>query len=162
MKTLADLKRDLKEGAVLTLTERNGEPRNDRKKVIEARAGGVSFATEKDGVFTGKAALDFPAASLLAYNGKNIVIYSIGERELTETEKALIANMPSHRQENAKQCEIDVMSDGSTMYWRDKAYTKENNIEWYWKDYNYQTKKRRDKQIKGAVSLKYKMEEARP
>jgi hypothetical protein len=65
-----------------------------------------------------KPILRLPPKSLVDYDGTNLVIYEPGLRPLTPDEKAFMDNEPR----DAKQEEIDALSDGSQMYHRRKYY----------------------------------------
>jgi len=67
--------------------------------------------------------LDLPKASLIEFTDKGFKIFHPGRRPLTEQEKNLIRNRPV----DEKQMEIDCLSDGNVMYWREKAYYHKNN-----------------------------------
>jgi hypothetical protein len=115
--------------------------------------------TQTNGLSFGKSWLDFPAASLLEYDGKVISIYESGNRPLTAEEQAIIDGMPKDQ----KQSEIDMLTDGSTMYHREKRYFAEQDAEWYWgkwhkvKRYSSRDNTIYDKKAKGALSLQYEI-----
>lgn len=125
-KTLADLKRDLTVGVSLTLTEAPGNAGHRylgvKRYVIKTQTNGISLAADpaaKSGSF-----LDFPKASLLEYDGEMVRIYAPGRRPLTAREQAVLDNRPSRRPEYRAQVEQDCLTDGSTMYWKDREYWK--------------------------------------
>lgn len=81
---------------------------------------------------------------------------------MTKAEQAIIDNMPSHRPENKEQCEIDVMTDGSSTYWMDKRYLKEQNAGWYFewdKGIRWDSNDRMmwNKNVKGELELEYEL-----
>ena len=77
-----------------------------------------SFALNEDKTATKGSRLDWPKASLMEYDGKTLTIYKPGRRDLTPEEKAIIDGEPK----DDKQDEIDMLSDGSTMFYRRKSY----------------------------------------
>jgi hypothetical protein len=129
MKTLADFKRDLVIGRKMILKYRWLDKVKTNigieRFVVSKNTTGVQLSaceTAPKGSFLG-----WPKASLLEYDGKTATIYNSGSRPLTEKEKEIIAGEPR----DEKQEEIDIMTDGSTMYYRKKRYYLEN------KDYEY-------------------------
>lgn len=120
MKTLADLKRDLKVGTQLTLVEFHGTKDskwiNSPRYVIKTSTVDIQLSPDKNA--TKGSHLNWPKASLLEYDGKTIRIFESGNRPLTEDEKRIYQNQPR----DAKQEEIDMLSDGTTMFYRKKRY----------------------------------------
>jgi len=163
MKTLAELKRDLRVGKKLTLTYHHlGKCNilNKKREIIKIQTNAIVLKTENK---SGKSWLDLPPSSLLEYNDNIIKIYGCGERDLTSEEKKILGNMPSKRQENAKIVERDLLTDGSTSFWMDKKYLNDNNANWYWgwdkgKRFNHNTQKMYDKKIKGRLELQYSID----
>jgi len=165
MKTFADLKRDLQVGKVLTMTynalskdSENIKSRlNKPRKIVKIQTNGVYLEVSN----TGKGSyLEFPVATLVEYDGKLMSFYKCGKRALSREEKALLANEPSKRKENKQQAINDALTDGSSTYWMDKRYYKENNAEWRYDwskglrlDINDNTMW--DKKIKGDLDLQY-------
>jgi hypothetical protein len=158
MKTFAELKRALKPGTVVTLIERNGEIRNDKRTVKKCQTNAVCFTTD-----TGKDSwLTFPPASLVTIEGDTFTFHADGLRPLTVSEKEILDNQPR----DAKQEELDCLSDGNTMYYRRCSYFKGLGAEYMqgtskngkclvWdKDNNPLI---RDASIKGTRLLVYKM-----
>lgn len=130
MKTLADLKRALSVGAEVKMTYCTWEHRflNVPRFVVKTQSNGVQFSTNKDdkkGSF-----FDFPKASLLDFDGQVFTVYSTGKRPLTDNERDILENAPSQRAENREQVERDIMTDGSSMFWADERYFKENDAEY--------------------------------
>jgi len=122
MKTLAQLKRDIVKGTCLILKSWHGRTDagirniNIPRFVVKKSTVGICLNPNKN-VNKGSY-VDFPAASLLEYDGETIKIYNSGNRPLTEGEKQIIINQPR----DDKQDEIDIMTDGSTMFYRRKSY----------------------------------------
>jgi hypothetical protein len=125
MKTLADLKRALVIGAAVKMTSYFGD--SDRKNklvgvvryVVKVNTTGVYLAEDKTA--TKGSFLDWPKASLLEFDGKAFKIFQSGVRPLTDTEKRILDGKPV----DAKQSEIDMMTDGSQMFYREKRYFSE-------------------------------------
>lgn len=165
MKTLADLKRDLKVGSTLILIDAPKMPShkylNKTRYIVKTQGNGVYLAenpASKSGSF-----LDLPKASLVEYDGMTIKVYEAGYRELTPEERSIRANQPSSRPENRKQMEVDALSDGSTMFYRDEAYYRENNATYLTvyhngpKKYDSNRDMIYDESIKGELSLVYQV-----
>jgi hypothetical protein len=120
MKTLADLKRDLAmPGLKLNLVSVSGIPKNEARTVFKIQTNNICFL-KPDG--KSKSWLELPKASLLEYDGKTIKIFEPARRPLTDKEKEIMANEPR----DAKQDEIDMLSDGSTMYYRRERYYRDS------------------------------------
>lgn len=121
MKTLADLKRDLqKPGIKVVLKERFGkkEENGEARTICKIQTNSLCFF-KADG--KSKSWLDFPKATLLEYDGNTFKIFSPGKRELTDEEQKIRGNEPSDKQQEY----IDAIGDGSTMFYRRKAYYRE-------------------------------------
>lgn len=129
-KTLADLKRDLHTGRALTVTAyrfNDHKHLNVRRFVVKVQGNAVELNADPTAKHGSR--LDFPKATLCDYDGEKLVIYDPGRRPLTPEEKRVMDNAPSHRPENRKQVEIDALTDGSQMFWRDKAHFKQAGME---------------------------------
>lgn len=166
MKTLADLKRDLKIGDSLTLVEAPTMPEhrflNVKRYIVKKQGNGVYLNTDKTalkGSF-----LEFTNAKLTDYDGDTIKTYTAGERPLTEEEKRVFDNKPSKRPENKGRIEMELMTDTNGSYWLDKAYLKEMNMPYLMsstgqtKRLNYNDMTITDEQLKGDLELSYIIE----
>lgn len=127
MATLADLKRKLTIGQGLKLVgyrdmgiEGANARLNKVRYIVKVQTNGIYLNEDKTAIRG--AWLDFPKASLLEISDKGFKMYCAGIRDLTEDEKKIIANEPR----DPKQEEIDMLSDGSIMYYRRKAYYEES------------------------------------
>ena len=165
MKTLADLKRDLKVGDSITLVEAPTMPKHRylgvKRFVVKKQGNGVYLnedPTAKAGSF-----LEFPNAKLTDYDGNEIRVYQPGNRELTEEERRVWDNRPSKREENREMLEYDLMTDTNIMYWRDREYFGKQDM----KHFNTSTNRFifhrhdmtiTDKQLKGDLELRYTLE----
>lgn len=120
MKTLADLKKDLVIGKCLVLRNRWGsiEGRNIGVPRFVVKRNTVGVCLSKDKTKTDGSFFDWPKASLLEYDGKTITVYQSGSRPLTDEEKRILKGQP----EDAEQAYNDIMTDGSTMFYRQKCY----------------------------------------
>ncbi len=153
--SLADLKRKLQVGTRVIMVERGDDKLNDLKEVEKVQGNSVKFK----GLNGAKAGwLEFPKASLLEFDQEGFKIYEVGERDLNEEEKAIIANEPKDEEQDG----VDMMSDGSTMFRRREHYYKSAGYLYLHRpeynkklSYNSQTKKVRDPMIKGKLSLAY-------
>lgn len=139
MKTLADLKRQLVIGSSLTLTSRYGQTEGKnigvKRFIVKKNTTGVYLNEDKAAVKG--AFLDWPKASLLSFDNGTITIHISGKRPLTEEEQSIIKNQPR----DAKQEEIDMISDSSTMFYRRKVYFQQSGKE-YLSGYKTQAGKR--------------------
>lgn len=160
-KTLAQLKRDLAVGTKVTqiakgedITDKN---LNVERWVVKKQGDGVCLNTDKEA--TDGSWLYFPYASQVDYEDNIVSFYDIGMRKLTKEELNFIANAPSKRPENAEKVLADAFSDGSMMYWQDKAYYEQANKKYLWalhtdKDGDYIVE---DKKARGAFAFTYKI-----
>ena len=162
MRTLADLKRDLKTGTKLVLKSVDNMEKNENRTVLKVGATDICFL--KDG--GGKSYLETPKASLLDYDGKTIKIYRAGIRDLTDDEKQVMADAP----EDGKQDEIDMISDGNVMFRRRKRYYEETGKEYLFGTCKKQGKRLthkddkdmiEDDNIKGSISIVYEIEQVK-
>ena len=158
MKTLADLKRECL-GKTLLLKERWGKPENKNRIVIGVKSNSIVLQTEEGK----KSYLEMPKASLLEYDGKNIKIYEPGTRALTPEEQRIRSNDPK----DPEQDRIDMMSDGSTMFYRRQHYYKQVGYEYLFTSSRTHNGKYltyaagvpmiRDDALKGKLSLVYEV-----
>ena len=167
MKTLADLKRDLKVGTAMEMLNFHNEQDIPEKLqgiryVVKVKSNGIELNKDKNAIKG--SFLDYPKATLCEYDGENLRIYESGTRELTEWEKSIRDNVPSRRAENKDAVHNELMTDGSGFYWKDEAYYKENNAEYLAGHetvrglrYDYNTQQIIDDTIKGELSLAYKI-----
>ena len=116
MKTLADLKRDFPKTTQIILKREPEVPRTFDK--IQ----GTSFKFKK--VNGGTTYLEIPKASLLEYDGVNVKIFEPGIRELTPEEQKVKDDEPK----DDEQFRIDMLSDGSTMFYRSQRYYKDSGM----------------------------------
>lgn len=168
MKTLADLKRDAKNGKLFgVMTVRCGsndipERLSGKRQIVDANSVAIFFLTN-DGK---KSELRIERASLLEYTEDTLTIYNEGFRDLNNQEKAImqewkvIANTP----ENIRQSEIDSLTDGSQMFYKEKAFFHNKGYSYLMGfdeekglKYDFNTQKIRDKNIKGTISMQYKL-----
>lgn len=171
MKTLSDLKRDLTIGTAIEMTFNEYAPSSERVKtlvgvkryVVKKSTTGVQLSPDKNAVKGSQ--LDYPAkATLCEYDGETLNIYNAGLRELTDNERSILENKPSVRLENREAVRDELMTDGSSFYWKDKAYLKEHDAEYLaghetirGMRYDFNTKMIIDEKIKGNLSLAYKI-----
>ena len=163
MITLTDLKRKLQIGQGLILIgfktpfEANNKRLNVVRYVVKIQTNGVHLNEDKTankGSF-----LEFPKASLLDITEKGFKIFTAGLRDLTPEEKEIKANEPKDEEQEKN----DLMTDGSTMFYRRMRYYKEKDAEYLQGHskvirglhFDYNTNKIRDYSIKGELSLEY-------
>jgi Icc-related predicted phosphoesterase len=164
METLSALKRKLKIGQGLKLVKykdalvSNNNKLNVERFIIKTQGNGVYLNQDKTalkGSF-----LEFPKASLFESTEKGFKIFEAGLRDLNETEKEVLNNIPK----DDKQAEIDILTDGSVMFYREKEYFKEKGFEYLFGGnsttirglyFDTNNNKIRDDSLKGNVILEY-------
>ena len=116
MKTLADLKRELRIGRKCVLLERFGQKCEQEREVVKIQTNSWCFKTlEKPATW-----LDIPKASLVEFDGVNIKIYNAGHRPLTSEERAIKDGWELLRNKEAEM--MDALTDGSCQFYREQAY----------------------------------------
>jgi len=163
-KTLAELKRDAKSGKVyMEMIERFGstdipDKLKGKRQMVDANTVCVKFLNN-DGK---KSELRIDAASLIEYTDTELTTYLPGLRDLTSAEKDVMDSWESKR--DKRQEEIDMLTDGSTSFYRHKHFFIDAGFEYLLgyntkqgKKYDFNTKKVRDNKVKGDVELKYKI-----
>lgn len=160
--SLSELKRKLQKGTAIKMTfnslSGHSAKLNKIRYVVKVSTTGVYLNENKDeikGSF-----LEFPKSSLLEMNEKGFKIFITGKRDLTEEEQNILNNEPSRRKENEEKCKIDLLTDGSQMFYKDKYYHKEHDSLWKYGKvkglrYDYNENKMFDDNIKGDLSLEY-------
>lgn len=135
---------------------------NVPRYVIRKQSNGVYLAEDRGA--TKGSFLELPRASLVEYDGEMIRVYGTGKRDMTEAEKNIRANMPSCRPENKEKAINDLMTDGSSMFWADKAYFHQLNADYLAGHgtvrglrYDFNEGMIWDETLKGEVSLTYKL-----
>jgi len=169
MKTLADLKRDLQVGDSITTIKNEMKPDFVGKKryIVKKQGNGIYLNEDKNA--TKGSFLEFKNAKLTEYDGENIRTYAVGKRPMTEEEKRVFNNMPSKRKENEERIKMEIMTDTNGSWYIDKAYCKENNMEYLhsstgqtkridYNDLNNGIYSIIDEQVKGDLELEYKIE----
>ena len=168
MKTLADLKRDSKTGKLFgTMIVWCGsteipERLSAKRQIIDANSVAIFFQMQNGK----KSELRIERASLLEYTDEMLTVYASGYRELNEEEKQVkneweeIAN----RIENVKQYETDALTDGSQMFYKEKAFYHNKGYSYLigfdeekGMKYDHNKKLIRDKNIKGDIELQYRL-----
>ncbi len=153
IKTLADLKR-LPVGTKITMIY----PTTNRlcgieREVLSANTTGISIKTgEKKSFF------EYPKATLFEATKDGFRTYKAGLRDLTAEEKRIMDNRP----QDAKQAEIDIMTDSSVMFRREQLYYKQSGFEYLnghdeqkGMRFCFNTRKIIDRNIKGDIDLEY-------
>jgi hypothetical protein len=130
--------------------------------VVKVKSNGVEFNPDKDA--TRGSFLDYPKATLCDFDGENFTIYNPALRELTAEEQNIMDTMPSKLPENAQQMENDMLTDGSTMFYRDNKHCQEAGMEYLrghetirGMRYSYNDKKVLDDNCRGTISMRYKI-----
>ena len=161
MKTLADLKRDLKIGTMLTLTQSffpGHKFLNVPRYVVKNNSVGIELNANKEA--KSGSCLNLKRASLIKYDGTTLKIFDPAERPLTAEEQTILNGLPSMQPKNKELCEHDLISDGSTTFFMDKKYLMDKNAGWYWKEaqgkyYHKNDNTMTDYTIKGKLLLQY-------
>lgn len=103
-------------------------------------------------------------ASLLEYTKNTLTLYNAGFRELNEEEQTIMNEWKDieNKPENIKQSEIDMLTDGSSMFYKKKMFFHNKGFlyltgveEEKGLQYDFNTSKIRDKSIKGTISMQY-------
>lgn len=160
MKTLADLKRDAANGKIkFELMERYGKtgdeiPEKLRgiREVEKVNTVGILLRSAE-----GKTSeLSFVSAKLIEYDGKTLIVYQAGERELNEMEKLILAKW------ERVQKEYEEKNPYCNSYWKMKEFFNKKNCPCPYlsgfekiKGKRYMNGKILDDAIKGKVILKY-------
>lgn len=128
MKTLAELRRRLTPGTVIYLTYRSFDRKSEelplKREVVKVMTTQIvvinpDLPTAEQLRKSGKGSfLEFPVSTLMDITDTGFSIYNKGHREMTEEEKRVYDNKPR----DPRQEEIDAISDGSTMFFREKSY----------------------------------------
>jgi len=160
MNTLSDLKRFLVEGAKVERLTRYGKEAKAILVVVKVQTNGVYLAPVE--AQDRKSWIDFPPASLLEVDDKGFRIYNIGTRPMNVEEQKVWDNVPVDK----KQTEIDALSDGSTMFYRERAYFINAGFEYLFggfTSHNLNVKRLdhnsmlvKDPEVKGELILEYK------
>lgn len=157
---LSDLKRKLIKGCALKMVYNSLKGKNALlgkvRYVIKTQSNGI-FLNEDLNAIKGSF-LEYPKNSLLEVTDKGFKVFECGERDLNDEEKRIMENQPK----DDEQDRIDLMTDGNCMFWRRKAYFKESGCYYLFgtetqkgKHYNFNTKRIKDDDIKGELSLEY-------
>lgn len=162
MNTLAELKRFLKEGVTLKMTNAiHNRLVGKKRRVVKTQSNGVYFI-DPDDATSKKSFFSFPKASLLEIDGNKIKIFETGKRSLTTAEKAIKDGYEKIR--NKKLEEIDIVTDGSQSYWQERKYYYNKNAIYLMGTksergmvYDYKTNMVRDDKVKGEMSLEYEV-----
>lgn len=167
--TLAQLKRDAKSGKLYgELVERFGiteihAHQQGLRKIVDANSVGITFLNH-DGK---KSALDIDRAALVEYTGDTLTVYCPGYRDLNADEKRVMDGWKeiTDTKDYKQRAEIDMLSDGSSTYWQEKGYyAKAGKLylmgceEQAGCVFDFNTGKIRDKNVRGNVALKYRIE----
>jgi hypothetical protein len=166
MKTLADLKRALQVGKIITCIYGPRGIKGKRREVVKVQTNAV-ILIDPDAPGVGElrkkgkgSYLEFPKASLVEVTDKGFKIYDPGSRDLTEDEKAVIRMEPK----DSTQDEIDMLVDGSVMFHRRKRYYEAMDFEYLFigdknrRINSHDRTKVIDSDVKGDLSLEYRFE----
>lgn len=165
MKTLTELKAIAKLNILeAELIYRFGDEIPERlkgwRKIIGSNSVGIFLETSEGK----KSELDLKTASLVEYGENLLTIYEAGERELDESEKALLGRWEAitKTDDYIKQSELDMLTDGSTTYYKKKSFF--DNAKYMLgydfhegKKFNHNTSKMIDRKIKGRMILQYRL-----
>lgn len=158
MKTIAQLKRDANSGKMfLELINRYGEipPEKMQGQRHVTRASTMAIFLDTNGK---ESELQLPRANLVEYTDDRLIIYTAGERDLTESEKAFLEKA---KQESYEYTKGDIyMND----FWHMQKFFKDNGFGYllgyekcHGKRLNTSTRRIQDDNIKGEPILTYKV-----
>ena len=155
MKSFAELKRELQVGTKLRMIH----PKTNRlcgieREIVKVQTNAIVMSKPDNG----KSWLEWPKSAKLVETTENgFRIYTSGKRDMTPEEKRVWDNRP----QDPEQARIDIMTDTSTMFWREKSYFKNAGME-HLLAYNtgskrrdYKTLKIIDAQVRGELMLEY-------
>ena len=166
-KTLADLKRDCKNGAIEVELQAAGMWANglpERLKGWRRAIGANTVAVFFQNADWRKSELSLSCASLVEYTENAITVYKPGARDFTDEEKRILEEWKKIEEtpEYKKQAEMDIYTDGSSTFYKQKYFFKDRGAEYLlgydWqagKKYDYNTGRVLDKKIKGEPELVY-------
>ena len=153
-KSFSQLKKDLQVGKKLkVLYHFRNDDRFMQDRVISKVQ--TNAFTSKWGNDTKDYYCYFPTNSeLVDYEDDTFTFYEYGERELTDYEKTMLDKL--HNLCSKEEQELDMYTDSSICYWKEKKYAKDNDIEYllgfdFHKGlkYNFNTGKMYDKKVRG-------------
>lgn len=157
--TLAELKRKLQVGTKFKMTK-NACSERRIGKIREVKA------IQSNGIVVGepgteeRSFLEFPPASLIEADEKGFRFYQIGLRPMTDREKEIVDGEPV----DPVQEERDMLSDGSTMFYRRKVYYHNLDADYLYFPKNrgayamrldHNTRQIKDPKVKGKIDLEY-------
>ena len=166
MKTLSDLKKDAKSGAMyVELISKYGsdnipEMQKGKRKVINSNTVSIKIL-KNDGK---ESSLDLPFASLVEYTGEKLTIYAPGLRDLNTEEKNALAEWEkiTGTEKYQKQMQDDAYTDGTSTFYQERAFFSNKKMLYLMGCYSenglhYESKenKIRDKAVKGEMILQY-------
>lgn len=161
--TLAQFKRELANGEIigLELIERKGEKIANPVVAPIKKVNSNSIILQRGDK---ESYLWYPPASLFEYNFDFIKIYEKGSRDLNKIEQdvlnawAKIESQPDFQE----QARVDMLTDGSTTYWRKKRFFEQSPAPYLFSSsnkynlrYDRTTNKIYDPKIKGECILVY-------
>lgn len=127
MTTLADFKRQLVVGAKIKGGYFNKLNHNadEVREVVATQSNGAWLKGEK-----GKSFFEIPKAKCSDFDGETLRIYETGWRALTDEEKKVMAEWQeiANTEECKKRAEIDILTDGSSTYWQEKAFYEDRGM----------------------------------
>jgi hypothetical protein len=167
MKTFAELKRNADSGNYyIEMVYRYGDEIPDRLKGIRQLVGSKTKAILIRTNDNKVSQLDIDNTNLIDISDNALIIYNSGFRELTNQEQEImniwkkIANEP----DNQKQAETDLLTDGSTMFWKKKGFFTGLNAGYLLghekekgEKYDFNTGKIRSDKVKGDKIMEYRI-----
>lgn len=167
MKTFSELKRLADtQSAFIEMVYRFGDEIPDRLKGVRQLVGSKTKAILIKTNDNRISHLEIDNTNLIDITDNALIVYNAGLRELTQAEKDIleawrkIANEPN----NQRQAETDLLTDGSTMFWKKKRFFMDRNASYllgYEKErgekYDYNTGKIRSDKVKGDKIMEYRI-----
>lgn len=130
MKTLADLKRDLKVGTKIKMIYGNIDRIRPRALENMNKERAIT-KVQSNGIYIENSWLDFPTSSLLEYDNGIFTIYSEGYRDLNEEEQKAMAEWKKITETDKYKNDSmdDAYSDGSTTYYQELRFWESKKLE---------------------------------
>lgn len=163
-KTLTDLKRSI--GLKVRMNYRYGNDIPEKlqgiRTLVSSNSVGVTFRNEQGE----DSELRIRRATLVDYTDDEIIVYNYGLRDLNEKEKDVLARWKkiSDTKEFQEEARIDMLSDGSSTYWRKKWFFSDEKMEYLMGaefqnglKYDYSTGKIFDFGVRGEKILGYEI-----
>ena len=137
------------------------------RKVKKVQTNAISLETPNK---SGESWIWLDYASLMDYDGKTLTIYNPGYRKPTAEEQRILNEWETvtETEEYQKALDRDCLTDGSSCYWRKRAFFEKNNAIYLcgWEEQRGMKMcfnsdhhgEIMDKKVRGTISLKYEVQ----